>query len=42
MKEDDPWAGGLDSLNTLYTWLPLWHLLQGERRRNPEWLWGGW
>lgn len=21
---------------------PLQHLLQGERRRDPEWLWGGW
>lgn len=23
MKEEDPWAGGFDSLNTLYTRLPL-------------------
>ena len=35
MKEENPWAGGFDSLNTVYTWLPLCKPL-------PEWLWGGW
>ena len=38
MKEEDPWAGGLDSLNALYTWLPL---ARGEEKGS-RMAWGGW